>query len=96
MVECEQSRKELFRYYFWDDGQMNDSLLSNLEAGILSKRQKLKSDKLLTKRFAKDFAHIGEQLNSYNSILLVRVIMGHFDNMSQNKISSFMIINLLC
>ena len=74
---------------------MDDSLLSNLEAGILSERQKLKSDKLLTKRLAKHFAHIGEQLNSYNSILLVRVIMSHFDDMPQYEISPFMIVDLL-
>lgn len=74
---------------------MNDSFLSDFEAGIFTQRQKFQSDKLFTERFSKDFTHVRKQLDCDYSVFLIGVIMGHFNDMSEDEVPSFMVVNLL-
>ena len=74
---------------------MDYRLLSDFEAGVLPQRQEFKPNKLFTKRLTKDFAHVRKQLYSYDSVFLIRIIMGHFNDVSQNKISSFVVVDFL-
>jgi hypothetical protein len=85
----------LFGDDFGDDGKVNDGLFSDFEAGVFSKREKLESNELFAKGLSKDFAHVGEELYSDNSVFLVGVIVGHFDNMSEDEITSFVIVDFL-
>ena len=75
---------------------MNNSFLPNLEAGILAKWQELQSNKLLAKGLAENLTHIAKKLHSNNPVILIGVIMRHLNNMSQYKITSLTIIDLMC
>lgn len=61
---------------------MNDGLFSDFKAGIFSQWQKLKSYELLTQRFSENLTHAWKQLDCNNSVLFVRIIVGHFYDMS--------------
>ena len=74
---------------------MDDGLFSDFEAGVLSKREKLQPNELFAKGLAKDFAHVGEELYSDNSVFLVGVVVGHFYNMPEDEVTSFVVIDFL-
>jgi hypothetical protein len=85
----------LFGDDFGDDGEVDDGLFSDFEAGVFSKREKLQPNELFAKGLSKDFAHVGEKLYSDDSVFLVGVIVGHFDNMPEDEIASFVVVNFL-
>lgn len=70
---------------------MLNRLFSNFNTRIISKWQYFKPDKLLTELFSKTVAHITEELNSNNPIVLVGVIMCHLYDMLEYIISSIFI-----
>lgn len=74
---------------------MDDSLFSDFETGVFPEWKQFKSDELFAKWFSEYFAHAGEELNCYDSILLIRVIMCHLNNMPEYEISSLIVINFM-
>ena len=96
LIKGEKSGKKCFRDHFSNLRQMNNSFLLDFKASILTKWQKLQSNKLLTKRLTKNLTHITKELYSDNPIILIGIIMCHLNNMSQYEITSLTIIDLMC
>lgn len=95
VVKSEESGEKLFGNDFGDDGKVDNRLLSDFEAGVFPEREELQSDELLAEGLAEDFAHVGEELDCDNSIFLIGVVVSHFNDVPEDKIASFMVVDLL-
>lgn len=84
-------REKLFRNHLRNDWKMFNSLFSNFNTRIITKWQNLQPNKLFTKLLAEAVTHVTKELDSNNTIILIGVIMCHFDNMFENIVSSIFI-----
>jgi len=78
-----------------DYGQVLNCLLFDFEADIVSQGQNLQADELLAQVFTEAFAHIAKELDCYDAVILVVIVVSHFDHMLKNKVPSILIIKFM-
>ena len=74
---------------------MLDRLLPHLDARVIPEGEHLQADELFAKLFAETLAHAAEQLHRHYPIILVGIVMGHFDDMLEDKIPPVFIVALV-
>jgi hypothetical protein len=94
-VKLEKSGEELFVDQFGDDWYLQYGLFSDLIVDVLAKRKQLQSDELFAKARSEALAHAAEHLHCHNPVIFVVVVMGHFDDMLQYKISPILIVQVV-
>jgi hypothetical protein len=94
-IELEESCKELSVDEFGDDWQLQNGLLPHLIADVFSQREQLQSNELLAQALPETFAHTAEQLHCHYPVILVVIVVGHFDHMLQHKIPTVLVVQIV-
>ena len=75
---------------------MHDGLLPHFEVGVFSEGFKLKPYKLFAEVFAEESSHFTEQLDCNHSVLLIRIIMGHLQDVLKHTFASTIDLYQIC
>lgn len=70
---------------------MFDGLFPDFERSVFPQREDLESDELFAELLSEKLAHVAEELDCYDSVLLICIVVGHFDYVLEHIVSSFVI-----
>lgn len=79
-----------------DTGQVDYGLFSNFQVGVLSQGFKLQPDELFTQVLTEERSHLAEQLNGDDSIVLIGIVMGHFQYILKHALTSTATLDQVC